>query len=56
MYSAAGSHAIYTRNKLSRNFTDAQVVRQHGFANDSRYETAAQVFLGLQPDLPILAF
>jgi indole-3-acetate monooxygenase len=56
MYSAAGSHAIYTRNKLSRYFTDAQVVRQHGFTNDSRYETAAQVFLGLQPDLPILAF
>lgn len=56
MYSAAGSHAIYTRNKLSRYFTDAQVIRQHGFANDSRYETAAQVFLGLQPDLPVLAF
>ncbi len=32
MFSAAGSHAIYTRNKLSRYFTDAQVIRQHGFA------------------------
>ena len=56
MYSVAGSHAIYTCNKLSRYFTDAQVIRQHGFANDSRYETSAQVFLGLQPDLPVLAF
>jgi alkylation response protein AidB-like acyl-CoA dehydrogenase len=56
MYSVAGTTAIYTRNKLSRLFSDAQVIRQHGFANDSRYETAAQVLLGLQPDLPVLAF
>jgi indole-3-acetate monooxygenase len=56
MYSAAGTTAIYTRNKLSRLFSDAQVIRQHGFANDSRYETAAQVLLGLQSDLPVLAF
>ncbi|HEX5025094.1 MAG TPA: hypothetical protein VFV68_07465 [Agriterribacter sp.] len=56
MYSAAGSTAIYTRNKLAHYFADAQVARQHGFVNDSRYETAAQVYLGLQPDLPVLAF
>jgi alkylation response protein AidB-like acyl-CoA dehydrogenase len=56
MYSAAGTSGIYTRNKLAHYFTDAQVIRQHGFANDSRYETAAQVFLGLQPDLPVLPF
>ena len=56
MYSAAGSSAIYTRNKLAHYFSDAQVIRQHGFANESRYETAAQVYFGLQPDLPVLAF
>jgi alkylation response protein AidB-like acyl-CoA dehydrogenase len=56
MYSAAGSSAIYTTNKLAHYYADAQVIRQHGFVNDSRYETAAQVFLGLQPDLPVLAF
>ena len=56
MYSAAGSSAIYARNNLSHYFTDAQVIRQHGFANDSRYETAAQVYLGLQPDLAVIAF
>jgi alkylation response protein AidB-like acyl-CoA dehydrogenase len=56
MYSAAGSSAIYTRNKLAHYFTDAQVIRQHGFANESRYETAAQVYFGLQPDLPVLVF
>ena len=56
MYSAAGTTAMYTRNTLSRYFTDAQIIRQHGFANESRYETAAQVYLGLPPDLPVLTF
>jgi len=56
MYSAAGSSAIYFKNKLAHYFSDAQVIRQHGFANESRYETAAQVFFGLQPDLPVLGF
>jgi len=56
MYSAAGTTGIYSKNKLAHYFTDAQVIRQHGFANESRYETAAQVYFGLQPDLPVLAF
>jgi len=56
MYSAAGSSAIYSKNKLSRHVANAQVIRQHGFANDSRYETAAQIHLGLMPDLPVVAF
>ncbi len=56
MYSAAGSSAIYIKNKLANYFTDAQVIRQHGFANESRYETAAQIYLGLQPDLPVIVF
>lgn len=56
MYSAAGTTGIYSKNKLAHYFADAQVIRQHGFANDSRYETAAQVYFGLQPDLPVLVF
>ena len=56
MYSVAGTTGIYKRSKLSHLFADAQVIRQHGFANESRYETAAQVLLGMQPDLPVLAF
>jgi alkylation response protein AidB-like acyl-CoA dehydrogenase len=56
MYTAAGTTGIYYANKLAHYFLDAQVIRQHGFANESRYETAAQVLLGLQPDLPVLAF
>lgn len=56
MYSAAGTTGIYTKNKLANYFTDMQVIRQHGFANESRYETVAQVSLGLPPDLPVVAF
>lgn len=56
MYSAAGTAGIYTKNKLAHYFTDAQVIRQHGFSNESRYETAAQVYFGLPPDLPVIAF
>lgn len=56
MYSAAGTSAIYTRNKLASYFCDAQVIRHHGFANESRYETAAQIFFGLPPDLPVIVF
>jgi len=55
MYTAAGSSGIYKKNKLAHYLADAQVLRQHGFMNESRYETAAQVFFGLEPDLPIIA-
>ena len=56
MYSAAGTTGIYKKNKLAHYFTDAQVIRQHGFSNDSRYETAGQIYFGLQPDLPVVMF
>lgn len=56
MYSAAGSTAIYIRNKIAHYFTDAQVLKQHGFVNESRYETAAQIYFGLPADLPLVEF
>ena len=56
IYTAAGTNGIYLKNKLAHHFCDAQVLRQHGFMNESRYETAAQVYLGLPPDLPLIAF
>jgi alkylation response protein AidB-like acyl-CoA dehydrogenase len=56
MYSVSGTHGIYLKNKLAHLFADAQVIRQHGFSNESRYESVAQVYLGLQPDLPVIAF
>jgi hypothetical protein len=56
MYSAAGTTGMHHSNKRSHYFTDAQVVRRHGFVNESRYETAAQIFFGLPPDLPVVGF
>ena len=56
VYTAAGTNGIYTKNKLAHYFTDAQVLRQHGFMNESRYETVGQVYFGLPPDLPIITF
>lgn len=56
MFASAGSSAVYTRHPMERLFRDAQVIRQHGFVNASRYETVAQVMLGLEPDLPLLHF
>jgi alkylation response protein AidB-like acyl-CoA dehydrogenase len=56
MYSAGGTSGIYLSNALSRHFTDAQVIRQHGFSNESRYETAAQIYFELPPDLPVILF
>jgi alkylation response protein AidB-like acyl-CoA dehydrogenase len=54
MYTSAGTNGIYLKNKLAHHFTDAQVLRLHGFMNESRYETAGQVYFGLRPDLPII--
>jgi indole-3-acetate monooxygenase len=56
VYTAAGTNGIYLKNKLAHYFTDAEVLRLHGFMNESRYETAGQVHFGLQPDLPIINF
>lgn len=52
VYSASGTTGAYMRSKISRCFTDIQVVRQHGFANESRFETAARLLLGLPTDFP----
>jgi indole-3-acetate monooxygenase len=56
VYTASGTSGIYMKNKLAHYLTDAQVLRQHGFMNESRYETAGQVYFGLPPDLPIINF
>jgi alkylation response protein AidB-like acyl-CoA dehydrogenase len=51
MYSVAGTTGIYTKHPLERHFRDLQVLRQHGFVSDSRFETVGQVYLALPPDL-----
>lgn len=55
MYGTAGTTAIYKRHRLERLFRDVQVLRQQGFVSDSRFETFAQVRLGLAPDLGFIA-
>jgi indole-3-acetate monooxygenase len=56
MCSIAGTTGIYTRSPLERYFRDVQVIRHHAFAAETRYETVGQVYLGLPPDFPALAF
>jgi len=56
MFTSGGSSAVFTRHPRGRLFRDALVIRQHGFVAASRYETVAQVMLGLEPDLPLIHF
>jgi alkylation response protein AidB-like acyl-CoA dehydrogenase len=56
MHRMAGTNGIYTRSRLERLFRDAQTVRHHGFLSESRLETVGQVYLGLAPEFPFVAF
>lgn len=56
MFGAGGSSAVFVGNPLERFLRDANVIRQHGFVCRARYETCAQVMLGLEPDLPLVHF
>jgi alkylation response protein AidB-like acyl-CoA dehydrogenase len=56
MYGLGGSSAVFFGHPLERLFRDAAVIRQHGFSSAARYETCAQVMLGLEPDLPLVHF
>ncbi len=56
VYSMAGTSGIHTGSPLDRYFRDIQVLRHHALAADTRYETVGQVYLGLPPDLPAIAF
>jgi indole-3-acetate monooxygenase len=55
MYSCAGTSGIFKRNRLERLFRDVQVLRHHGFVNESRFETVGQVWMGLPPELGFVA-
>ena len=56
MHRMGGTNGIYARNRLERHFRDAQTVRHHGFVSDSRLETVGQVYLGVEPEFPFVAF
>ena len=50
-FSAAGTTAIRKTSRLERHLRDIVVLQQQGFVSESRFETVAQVQLGLPPDL-----
>jgi alkylation response protein AidB-like acyl-CoA dehydrogenase len=56
MYRLAGASGNYTRSPLERYFRDVEVLRHHAFGAETRYETVGQVYLGLPPDFPFVAF
>jgi alkylation response protein AidB-like acyl-CoA dehydrogenase len=55
-YSVAGTSGFRTGSPLERYFRDTQVLKHHALAAETRYETVGQVYLGLPPDFPVLAF
>jgi indole-3-acetate monooxygenase len=56
MHRLAGTTGIYTRSPLERHFRDAQTLRHHGFLSENRFETVGQVYLGVEPEFPMVAF
>lgn len=57
MYSAGGTSGIRNGSLLNRHFRDVQVLKQHAFAAEGRYETVGQVYLGLPSyDFAVLPF
>jgi alkylation response protein AidB-like acyl-CoA dehydrogenase len=54
-YNVAGTSGIYTRNPLERHFRDIQVLKQHGFAAEHRYETVSRVYFGLPSEFAPVA-
>jgi alkylation response protein AidB-like acyl-CoA dehydrogenase len=55
MHRLAGTTGIYTRSPLERHFRDAQTLRHHGFLSENRFETVGQVYLGVEPEFPMVA-
>ena len=51
---AAGSSVIYEGNPLERIVRDMETLRHHGFANESRYGSVAQLLWGATLDYPLL--
>jgi indole-3-acetate monooxygenase len=56
MHRVAGTTGIYTRSPLERHFRDAQTLRHHGFLSENRFEAVGQVYLGVDPEFPLVAF
>ncbi|MCG8607599.1 acyl-CoA dehydrogenase family protein [bacterium] len=54
--SIAGTTAIRATSPLERCFRDVQTMKHHAFACEARYGTFGQVYLGVPPDFPVVAF
>ncbi|HEX6051416.1 MAG TPA: acyl-CoA dehydrogenase family protein [Gemmatimonadaceae bacterium] len=52
----AGSTGIYTRSRIERYFRDAHTLRHHGFVAENKLEAIGQIYLGLEPDFPLIVF
>jgi len=39
-----------------KDVSDAQTLRQHGFPSETRLETPGQVYRGVEPEFPMVAF
>ena len=56
MHQLAGTTGIYKRSRLERYFRDVHTLRNHGFVSENKLESIGQIFLGLPPDFPLIAF
>jgi alkylation response protein AidB-like acyl-CoA dehydrogenase len=56
VHQLAGTTGIYSRSPLDRHFRDAHTLRHHGFVSESKLESVGQIYLGLPPDFPLIAF
>lgn len=54
-FSIAGTTAIHRGSRFERHLRDIAVLKQQGFVSESRFETFAQVRLGLAPELGFVA-
>ena len=54
--SIAGTTAFRATSPLERCFRDVQTMKHHVFASEARYGTFGQVYLGVPPDFPVVAF
>ena len=53
--SIAGTTAFRASSPFERYFRDAQTLKHHAFAAESRYETVGRVYLAIPPDFPATA-
>ena len=50
----AGTTALYESHPLARIVRDMEMLRHHGFANENRFASVAQVYWGAELDYPLL--